>query len=1014
MTKRLLCFLLFLLPLYALAQVKISGVVRSQADRTPLEGVTVVVKETQTMVLSGKDGHFSIAAKPGQTLHFSYVGFTAQDVSVPATPDGPLQVQLPETKEKLNEVVVVGYGTQKKVNLTGAVGVVTAAKLQDRPVTNVTNALQGTVSGVTVVSSNGQPGKDNGTIRVRGIGTLNNSDPMVVVDGIISSMNDVNPNDIESISVLKDAASAAIYGSRAANGVILITTKKGKKGTAQVQYNMYVGQQKATRLPDFLPSWQAASLYNETLQNEGKPIRYTDEEIQKFKDGSDPYNYPNTDWLGLFYKGSGFQQNHYASVNGGTDKTQYMFSLGYYDQDGIVKKSDAQRYTMRFNLDTRVTDKFRVSANLAYTYNPVNEPSNPYTGDFSQLFRQINRISPIIPYKYANGHYGYIGDGSPMAWLESPSFNHLAANYLVGNTTADLEIVKGLHLRPTLGYRLITDQNKKFLSDIQYYNAQGTPTLYQGPNSLTDHDDQTRVVTLQGVIDYGKTWGDHNFKILGGYSQEYTKYSELEGYRKGFLNNSLSELNAGPTDGQKATGYGYEVALQSFFGRVNYDYKGKYLLEGNLRYDASSRFASDNRWGLFPSVSAGWRVSEESFFEPLKNTVSNLKVRASWGQLGNQNLDAIVDADGNKLGVYPYITSVSAGQNYSFNNTIAAGVAPTKGANAAITWETTTETDFGIDAGFLHDALNVSADYFIKNTDNILLNVPVSSTYGLTAPIQNAGSVQNKGFEISADYHNHVGDFTYSVGANTAFIRNKVTDLHGTGPIISGVTYKQVGEPINSFYGYQATGIFQTQDEVDKHATQSGGKIAPGDIAYKDQNNDGVIDGNDRVYLGSYFPKMTYGINLGLGWKGIDVSAFFQGAAGVKGYVEGEVLGQTSNGAGKPTSALLDRWTPENHSTAFPRLWSTYTQNDALQTPSSFWVRNANYLRLKNLQIGYNLPAAWLHAVRLQKVRFYYSGQNIWTHTAFYSWIDPEAPAGERGYTYPQVKVNTLGLNVTF
>ena len=818
-------------------------------------------------------------------------------------------------------------------------------------------------------------------------------------------MSTINPEDIESISVLKDAASASIYGSRAANGVILITTKKGKKGEVKLNYNAYVGKQSPTRLPDFVDSWQAATIYNQVQKNEGRPVRYTAEEIEKFKNGSDPDNYANTDWMDLLYQGSGNQQNHYIDMTGGSDKTTFLFSLGYFNQEGVVVHTNNERFTTRLNLKSQVKERLTVNGNFSYTRGVFQEPVNPYTGDFSQIFRQANRIGRSVPYKYSNGYYGYIGDGNPIAWLDMNSPNKNNSHNFNAVVNADLEIVKGLHLRPLLGYRLDISQNQKFVKDIQFYDWKtGKPTTYQGPNSSTAYNDFNNVVTLQALLDYELNINGHRIAALAGYSQEYTKFNWLQGYRKNYLNNELGEINAGPNEGQTATGSANELALQSYFGRVTYNYNSKYLLEGNLRYDGSSRFNSDNRWGIYPSVSAGWNISRESFFEPLANTINSMKIRGSWGTLGNQNI----------TGNYPYISTISGGQNYTFGNGIAPGIAPTRGANTIIQWEKTEQTNIGLDVGFLNERLTFSAEYFIKNTRDILLDIPVGAAYGLSAPVQNAGSVQNKGWEFTAGYQGNVRDFSYSINANAAFIKNEVTDLKGTGPIISGFRFMEVGYPINAFFGYESEGIFQTQKEVDDHAKQTGGKIAPGDLKYKDQNGDGVINGADRVYLGTYFPKITYGITAGANFKGFDLSIFLQGAGGVKGFVQGEILGEAGDKVGKPTSILLDAWTADNPTDKFPRVWSSFRQNNPLNTPSSFWVRDASYLRIKNLQVGYTLPKQTLAKIGIDRARIYYSGQNILTASQFYKWVDPEAPAGERGYTYPQVLVNTIGINLTF
>jgi len=973
----------------------------------PIQGVSVKIRKSPGGTTTNEAGEYSLPGIDGSAvLVFSSVGYETQEV--PVKNRTTINIQLRLAIANLNETVVVAFGTQKKANLTGAVSTLSAKDLDDRPITNLMNALQGTMAGVTVVQNNGQPGRDQGSINIRGIGTLNNSNPMVVIDGLISSMSDINPNDIETISVLKDAASAAIYGSRAANGVILITSKKGKKGRLQFRYDAYVGKQKATRLPEYLPSWQQASYYNEALNNEGAPSKWSANDIQLFKDGSDATGaHPNTDWLGLFYKGNGIQQNHYLSLAGGDEKTQYLFSLGYFDQDGIVAHTNYQKYSTRFNINSALSKNFSVSANIGYLYAPFQEPASSYPGVpyFSQMIRMINRISGTVPYKYANGYYGYVADGSPMAWLESGSFNKSQGYTLTGNAGADWEFVKGLHFKPNFGYRLNINQGQLFVNDIQYYNHNtGLPSKYQGPNNLTNTYNNTTYTNLQALLEYQRSLDLHHIKILAGYSQEHTGYNDGSLYRQNFLNNAISQINAGPVANETNAGSAYEVALQSAFGRLNYDFDGKYLFEANLRYDGSSRFASSHRWGAFPSFSAGWNLSKERFFEPVQSVVSDLKLRGSWGKLGNQNV----------AGIYPAVSVISPGQDYSFAQAVASGVAPITGANPDITWETTTTTDVGVDASFLKNRLSLTTDYFSRNTTDILLQLPVGAPYSLSAPYQNAGAVTNKGWEFALGYRDKIRDISYGINVNTAFITNEITDLKGSGPYINGGRFQQVGYPINSLYGYIAEGIFQTQGDVNKHARQSGGVIAPGDIMYKDLNGDGRIDGNDRTYLGSYFPKMTYGLNLSLEWKGIDVVAFFQGALGVKNYVQGIMLGGVGPNVGKPTTAFLDHWTPANHTNAFPRLWYSYTNNDPGRTPSSFWVRNASYLRLKNLQIGYTIPKEIVHKIGLENIKIYYSGQNIWTATKFYKWVDPEAPVGDNGYNFPQVKVNTIGINVVF
>ncbi|HTN07356.1 TonB-dependent receptor [Agriterribacter sp.] len=994
-------FIFFVSIVSAQESIAVSG--RVTDGESLLSNVSVKVEGSERGTTTDSKGYFNIVAQKGKKLFITYVGYENYETLISENTFLNI-IMRPTLDKELENVVVIGYGTRKKVNLSGAVSTVSSKELDDRPLTSVSSALQGTMSGVTVMQDNGQPGKDQGTIRVRGIGTLSNSDAMVVVDGVVSSMNDINPNDIESITVLKDAASASIYGSRASNGVILVTTKKGRSGTV-INYNGYIGKQQATRLPDFVPSWKAATFYNEALMNEGKPARYTNEEIEKFKDGSDPDNYPNTDWLDLFYKGSGLQQSHYINVNSGNEKTQSLFSLGCFNQDGLVNNTGLSRYTTRFKISNKLGERFTVNGNISYNLENFTEPTNPYTRSFAGMLWQINRIGRNVPYKYSNGYYGYYDDGSPMAWLESGSTNKNRTHYLRGIADADLEIIKGLHFKPLLGYRLDINQSKSFIKDLQYYNhTTGDPTFYQGPNSLTEYNNYLNVITLQGLLQYDKTFRDHDLTLLAGYSQEYTSFNYLQGFRKDFLNNSLRELNAGPVPGQTATGSSYETALQSFFGRINYEFKDRYLVEANIRYDGSSRFAPGNRWGTYPSFSAAWRISEEPFFSSFRNTMSELKIRGSWGILGNQNI----------VGNYPYISTIASGQNYTFGNSVASGVAPVNGANPDIHWEDTRSTNFGLDATLLDRKITFTIDYFVRTTNRILLDIPIGFVYGFNAPVQNAGNVQNSGIEFDLAYHGSSNEFHYDISANASFIKNTIKDLKGTDPIISDYSFLKTGYPINSFYGYEAEGIFQTEEQINSHAVQSGGAIGLGDIMYKDQNKDGTIDGDDRVYLGTYFPKGTYGATIALRWKGFDFSLFLQGAAGVKGFVRGELMGMVSDKYGKPTAIFDNHWTSSNPTNEFPRLWSSNTQNDPMITPSSFWVRDAGYLRVKNVQVGYTLNNKLLNKAGIEHIKIYYSGQNIFTASSFYKWVDPEAPAGARGTSYPQVLVNTVGVNITF
>ncbi|NOW93541.1 TonB-dependent receptor [Mucilaginibacter sp. SG564] len=1013
----LCCMLLLSVQQSFSQQVKtISGRVKDEQG-LPMPAVSVSLAGTQQGTTTDVNGAYKINAPENATLVFSFLGYEKTTVKVTASWDGNVTMTPDKKTRNLSEVVVVAYGTQRKANLTGSVAAIGAKELQDRPVTNLNDALQGTMAGVTVTTTGGQPGS-TGAINVRGIGTLNNSNPMVVIDGIIGNLSDVNPNDVQSVSVLKDAASAAIYGSRAANGVILITTKRGKSGKMQINYTGYAGKQKPTHLPDFLPSWQAATLYNQALANEGQAPYWTDNDITLFKNQTDPDTHPNTDWQSFLYKGSGFQQNHAVNVSGGDDKTQYAFSLGYFQQDGIIQKSNYKRYSTRMNINSAITKNFSVNANLSFLYAPTEAPDGLGGGDIGGIIGTTAAMSSTVVNQYKNGVYNYLSFGNPISWLNSPGYNNNQNSLFTGNAGADWEPIKGLHFKPSFAYRYNANPSQEFKPADTYYDPKNPTTVLTtiSQSSIANANSTNNYYNLQALLEYDRHFGKHSINILAGSSQELTTYRYLYAYRQNFLNSSLSEINAAPSLGQQNGGTSSQLALLSYFGRARYAYDDKYLFEANLRDDGSSRFIQGQRWGLYPSFSAGWNISKEAFFSSLSNAIPMLKLRGSWGKLGNQTLGS--PGGLNIPAAYPGILVISSGQNYSFNQTLAPGIALNNGANPNITWEKTTTTDVGLDMELLNSNLTFTADYFVKNTNDILLQLPASNVYGFSTPYQNAGAVRNSGWEFSAAYRNKIGNVSYNIAVNASFITNKITDLAGTGSISSG---RVVGYPLQAFYGYQVEGIFQTQQQVTDHAKQSGGVIGPGDLMYKDISGpngkpDGVIDGNDRVYLGSPFPKTTFGFTLGAGWKGFNVSGFFQGALGVKNYVQGFELGslQQAN-IGNPTTALLDAWTPTNTSATFPRLWSTYTQNNPQSFVSSFWVRNASYLRLKNLLVSYTLPANTLAKLGVKGVKIYYSGQNILTFTSFYKWVDPETTTGNNAYgSYPQLKTNTLGLEVTF
>lgn len=992
-------------------QQTVSGRVLSSSGEA-VEGVSVVEKGTQTGTSTTADGSFSLPVSRRPTiLVFSAMGYVTREVTAS---EESMTVTLEEDAFALEETVVVGFATQRRANLTGAVQSVRMDELEDMPATNVSTALQGRLAGVTITQNSGQPGNDQGQIRIRGVGTIGNASPMVIVDGIESSMNNVNPQDIESVTVLKDAASASIYGSKAANGVMLITTKKGANTEPMLSYTGYFGVQNPTSLPDYLRSYDHAILLNEALTNEGRPLRFDQTQLDGFRQGLNTDEYPDTDWLGKFYAGSGAQQTHNLQLSGGSSNVKYFMSMGYLGQEGIIDIARNDRYNFRTNIDADVSDRLNLSLGLAYNYEKIAEPTNPYTDDMAQIFRQINRIPSFIRHQYDNGVYGYYDDGNPLAWMDLGAADDIRRRHMMINASGTYKILEGLNFKQVVSFQPRDISSERFVKDIQFQNHQtGANTLYQGPNQLTDNRYVEERLTFQSLLTYEKSIQSHNFNVLAGYMQESYREDWTQGFRLNFLNNDVHELNAGSADGQEATGGAVSLNLRSYFGRINYDYAGKYLVEANIRHDGSSRFGPGNRWGTFPSFSLGWRLTQEDFISSSRFTdvISDLKLRGGWGMLGNQDTQL-----GGIVSYYPSIFTITPNQNYPIGGSLNTGVSIVNAANPDIRWETTESWNIGLDFSLANLSLNGSLDYFVRDTRDILLQLPVPVTFGLPAPYQNAGSVRNNGVELQLNYQGSSNDFTYQIGVNGAYVKNRITDWGGLDPQPHNDFYRyNVGDPVRSFFGYEALGIYRSAEEY-QNAGVTGVNInvGAGDIIYRDVDGDNRITPNDRVYLGSPDPRYTFGLNLSSAYKGFDLTLFFQGAADVEGYLWGEAVGGIS-GAEKPTAAFMDRFHPDlNPNGNMPRALTTWNQNSSLTYPSSFWVVDGSYVRLKNLTFGYTFPSQILNTVGVRNIRIYYSGQNLLTFSNFWEGFDPEAPAGTRGNFYPQVKVNTIGLNVNF
>ena len=976
-------------------------------------GASVVVKGTTNGTITDFDGNFSLdGIKKGDVIVISYVGYQTQEIKWNGS---PLNVILKEDSKTLSEVVVVGYGTQKKANLSGSVAMVDSKELENRPIQNVSSGLQGLMPGVAITGTNGAPGQDAGKIRVRGIGTLNEAGPYILVDGIeTGTLSAVDPNDIESISVLKDAASAAIYGSKAANGVVLITTKRGKTGQTKISYSGYLSFQNATNMIERMGSYEYASLLNQALEAEGMSKRFNDTELQKFKDGNDPL-YPDTDWYDLAYK-TGVQHRHNVNINGGSENVKYMASLGYLNQTGILPNAGREQFNARTNLDMKINKRLSARMNLSFIKNDHSDASSAYYGGSSdQIIRQLNLIAPWIVARYDDGTWGTISDGSPIAWLDSGMKVNRDNYNFSGMAAVDYEIFDGLKL--TLQGAYVNNlQNYHYFQKYIKYNE----NKESDPSQLDERFYKWDRTNYDALLNYNKNFGKHNIKGLLGWHTEKYNYKYQKAVRKKFPNNELTDMNAGDASTQSNEGYTAELAMISWFARINYDFAGKYLLEANIRADASSRFAEGHRWGYFPSFSGAWRISEEAFMESAKDSwLSGLKIRASWGQLGNQ--DAL---SGSNNDYYPALNTYNLDSKYAFGGSLNSGYYQRKYRLETISWEKASTWGVGVDF-ILFNKLNGSLDYYNRKTTGIIMDVTVPKEFALDAYKDNVGSMRNSGIEINLSYNTKIGQVDFGIAGNFSYNKNEILDLGGGDPnkyldATNGYSQRnKVGEAMNSYYIYRADGFFNSQEEADaytaKYGNPFGKTFKAGDLRYVDTNKDGKLTADDREYCGSSDPKIIYGFNINAGWKGIDLSLMFNGAAGVKRLFDGyEVYGNFSGDAAHPATIWRDAWTPDNHDASMPRIfYDTNSASSSRSVQSDFWLQDTSYLRLKNLQLGYTLPKGWLNSVGVENIRIYYSVENLLTFDKMKINIDPESTS-QRLSSYPLLRTHAFGVNVTF
>ena len=1037
--------------------IQVKGTVVSGSDDFPLPGVNVVVKGTTQGVITDLDGNFMISVPSDAVLTFTYIGFKTQEVAVNGKTT--LNVVLDEDTETLEEVVVVGYGVQKKSVVTASIAKVSADDLENKAPVRMDNALKGLAAGVDVTSSSGQPGASP-RVRIRGIGTINNSDPLYIVDGmpISGGLDFVNPNDIESIEVLKDAASGAIYGARAANGVILVTTKKGKLGKTSINYNFSYGWQSAWKRREVTSATDYAILQNEKYMNGGQAPLYADPYNLTDINGN-PVTGFGTDWQDAVFNDGAPVVNHDVTISGATEKVNYYLSLGYYSQDGIVGgnygQSNYDRLTLRSNTSYNLIDaskersflnKLDLSVNVAYMRTHSTGVSE--NSEFGSILGSALYLSPILPITvsgatademvnyYESQGFDLPRDPNGNAYTVPSYFgsynemnNPLAMMTLNPQKNFSHKFVPkfsiDLQLWDNLKYHFSYSADMSFWG----YDAATVSKHYLSGNNNATHTSasanrqQNVTWQIENTLTYDKTFGKHTVGVVLGQSALKYKGDQVGGSRWNLVNPnkpSIDYATGSVIDGvAQFSVYGapfVEHTMASMFGRLSYNYDERYMVQATVRRDGSSRFGPNNKYGIFPSFSAGWNVMNESFMEDTRDWLSNLKIRFSWGKNGNDNIDD-----------FGYTSLTAMGNNVLFGKDAIKwnGSKASRLSNPDLKWEESEQTDIGIDLGFFNGALTASIDYYIKKTNGMIIEMPIPSYVGETKPLGNVGDMENKGVEFELGYKWNIGDAHFSVKGNATYLKNTLKnlgndtgyiDLDGIQGLSGGGTRGSNGQPFPYFFGYKTDGVFQNVAEVQAYVNKDGNLImpdaVPGDVRFVDVNGDGQITADDRTNIGNGTPDWTYGLNLNADWKGFDFNIFFQGVAGNEVF-DGTFRSDVSSG--NYPSWMLGRWTGEGTSNKYPRL---ALGDDTNWQVSDLYVCDGSYFRLKNITLGYTLPQNLTRKVCIERLRVYVQAENLATWTKYWG-FDPEISSGatslgvDRGI-YPQARTFTIGANISF
>jgi len=1034
----------------------VTGTVTDADTDEPLSGVNVLVEGTQTGVSTDLNGKFSLQ-KPanGAIIVFSFVGFTTERITYTGQP--VVDMKLSQAVMELDQVVVIGYGTIKKSDLTGSVASVTSKEIEKSTSSNIESALQGRVPGLMVISNSGAPGSEP-AVRIRGIGTVNNNNPIYIVDGMVidpgqaddaTNIRFLNPWDIASVEVLKDASAQAIYGSRGANGVILITTRKGSEGLPKITFSSTISFLNAIKVPkvlnreefhDFILSCYTNG-YIRTHPGTGLDIpvdtlmnRYptVSNMIAEYNEGT------YTDWLSEIVRKNVVNQNYNFSLSGGTKYARYSASAGYLNSDGLLKNFNYKRYSFRLNTDFNVGRYVTIGENLGITLDKKKGHEYYYGNFFIRKdgpFSRAMEADPLTPVLKSEGEfdannpdYEYnkyaaspITGGNPLLDLNLISMNKSGLT-LVGNMFAEASILKDLKIRSSWGFNLANDDWSDYAPEYSL------SSMYENKISTVYASSwRTNGWIWENTLTYSKKLKNHSITALFGYTSEYSKVAYQTAIKQGTPNNDpeMQTFDAATTQPNVTGGYKVNTMI-SYLGRINYSFLDKYLLTASLRHDGSSKFGSGHRWGTFPSFSLGWKISNEKFFKNLEGEfISNLKLRAGWGQIGNSSLPVY----------YAYVSQVSSNSadewidnRYIFDEKVSQGYFLNTIGTPGLSWETTEQTNIGFDMAILKNSLSVTVDYYIKNTKDMLLQVqnPRYAGYPWTAaPYTNAGSVQNKGFEIIADYRGKAGELSYDIAVNGSMFKNKVTSLgRGNNPIISEPNRTEVGKPIGSFYGYVTNGIFQTEEEVQNYKGPGGTMLQPdahaGDFRFKNLNFDNTIDANDETWIGNPWPKLTYGINLSLGYKAFDFILFFQGSYGNDIFNIGTRRHLSLQGSMNEFEYIYkNAWRGPGTSDSQPLL--TTVDNNNNYRNSDYFIEKGSYLRLKNFQFGYNLPTEVCDRVKITNGRIWVGGTNLLTFTK-YRGIDPEVDyygiptdAGcDWNDAFPKSREISLGATISF